>query len=100
MEYQKLKVSILSVLNAENKPTEPNKELTRLFPNVMRRVNTIKKELGYKRMSFIRQSTEAKIFVEVYKEIPNEKFALLIHDCILVTKEDVEPVKKSLEKLN
>ena len=40
-------------------------------------------------MSFIGQSTEAKIFVEVYKEIPNEKFALLIHDCILVIKEDI-----------
>ena len=97
LEYQKLKVSILSVLNAENKPTEPNKELTRLFPNVMQWVNNIKKESGYKRMSFIGQSTEAKIFVEVYKEIPNEKFALLIHDCILVIKEDVELVEKSLE---
>jgi hypothetical protein len=97
LEYQKLKVSILSVLNAENKPTEPNKELTRLFPNVMQWVNNIKKESGYKRMSFIGQSTEAKIFVKVYKEIPNEKFALLIHDCILVIKEDVELVEKSLE---
>lgn len=97
LEYQKLKVSILSVLNAENKPTEPNKELTRLFPNVMQWVNNIKKESGYKRMSFIGQSTEAKIFVKVYKEIPNEKFALLIHDCILVIKEDVELIKKSLE---
>lgn len=46
LEYQKLKVSILSVLNAENKPTEPNKELTRLFPNVMQWVNNIKKESG------------------------------------------------------
>ena len=48
-------------------------------------------------MSLIGQSTEAEIFVEVYKVIPKEKFALIIHDCILVEKEDVKLVKKSLE---
>ena len=63
----------------------------------MQWVNNIKKESGYKTMSLIGQSIEAKIFVEVYKEIPKEKFALIIHDCILVVKEDVELVKKSLE---
>ena len=91
-------MSILSALNAENKPTEPNKELRRLFPNVMKWVNGIKKEYGYKQMSFIGQSTEANIFVEVYKELPKEIFAIIIHDCILVTKEDVGRVKKYLEK--
>ena len=96
--YGELKVSILSALNAENKPTEPNKELRRLFPNVMKWVNGIKKEYGYKQMSFIGQSTEANIFVEVYKELPKEIFAIIIHDCILVTKEDVGLVKKHLEK--
>ena len=97
LKYDKLKKNILSALNAENKPTESNKELARLFPNVMQWVNNIKKESGYKTMSLIGQSIEAKIFVEVYKEIPKEKFALIIHDCILVVKEDVELVKKSLE---
>lgn len=92
-----LKKNILSALNAENKPTESNKELARLFPNVMGWVNSIKKESGYKRMSFIGQSTEAKIFVEVYRQLPYDKFALLIHDCILITQKDVELTKKLLE---
>lgn len=97
LSYEKLKKDILSALNAENKPTKPNKELRRLFPNVMIWVNNIKKEHGYKQMSHIGQRTEANIFVEVYKELPNEIFALLIHDCILVTEKDVVRVKKDLE---
>jgi len=97
MKYNDLKKNILSALNAENKPTESNKELARLFPNVMGWVNSIKKESGYKRMSFIGQSTEAKIFVEVYRQLPYDKFALLIHDCILITQKDVELTKKLLE---
>ena len=97
LSYEKLKKDILSALNAENKPTKPNKELRRLFPNVMIWVNSIKKEYGYKQMSHIGQRTEANIFVEVYKELPNEIFALLIHDCILVTEKDVVRVKKDLE---
>jgi hypothetical protein len=60
-------------------------------------INTIKKVDGYKKVSFIGQSQEANIFVEVYKKIPEEKFALLIHDCILVKKEDVLFVKQLLE---
>jgi len=95
--YEKLKKSILSAINAENKPTKPNKELSRLFPNVMIWVNAIKKESGYKEVSFLGQSAEANIFVEVYKEIPNEKFALIIHGCILTTKKDVLLVKNRLE---
>ncbi|WP_370095588.1 hypothetical protein [Winogradskyella sp.] len=97
LSYEKLKKDILSALNAENKPTKPNKELKRLFPNVMRWVNSIKRQYGYKQMSHIGQSTEANIFVEVYKELPNEIFALLIHDCILVTEKDVVRVKEDLE---
>ena len=65
LKYDKLKKNILSALYAENKPTESNKELARLFPNVMQWVNNIKKESGYKTMSLIGQSIEAKIFVEV-----------------------------------
>jgi len=98
LSYEKLKKSILSAINAENKPTTPpKKELSRLFPNVMMWVNAIKKKSGYKEVSFLGQSAEANIFVEVYKEIPDEKFALIIHDCILTTKKDVLLVKKLLE---
>jgi hypothetical protein len=60
-------------------------------------VNAIKKKSGYKEVSFLGQSAEADIFVEVYKKIPDDKFALIIHDCILTTKKDVLLVKKLLE---
>ena len=97
LSYEKLKKSILSAINAENKPTQPNKELSRLFPNVMMWVNAIKKNSGYKKVSFLGQSAEADIFVEVYKKIPNDKFALIIHDCILTTEKDILLVKNLLE---
>ena len=98
LSYEKLKKSILSAINAENKPTQSNEELSRLFPNVMMWVNAIKEKSGYKEVSFLGQSAEANIFVEVYKEIPDEKFALIIHDCILVIKEDVLFIKELLER--
>ncbi len=97
LSYEKLKKSILSSINAENKPTQSNEELSRLFPNVMMWVNAIKEKSGYKEVSFLGQSVEANIFVEVYKSIPDDKFALIIHDCILTTEKDVLLVKKLLE---
>ena len=97
ISYEKLKKSILSAINAENKPTQSNEELSRLFPNVMMWVNAIKEKSGYKEVSFLGQSAEANIFVEVYKKIPDEKFALIIHDCILTTEKDILLVKKLLE---
>ena len=60
-------------------------------------VNAIKKKSGYKEVSFLGQSAEANIFVEVYKKIPDDKFALIIHDCILTTEKDVLLVKNLLE---
>ncbi len=97
LEYKKLKQSILAVINAENKPTKQNKELSRLFPNVMLWVNAIKRKSGYKKVSFIGQKAETNIFVEVYKKIPEEKFALIIHDCILTVEADVLLVKTLLQ---
>ena len=97
LSYEKLKKSILTVINARYRPSEPNKELSRLFPNVMMWVNEIKESEGHEKVSHLGQRTEASIFVEVYKEIPDEKFALIIHDCILVIKEDVLFIKELLE---
>jgi hypothetical protein len=96
LEYKKLKESILTVINDENKPTKQNKELGRLFPNVFKWINSNKK-VNYKEVSFLGQSAEADIFVEVYKKIPDDKFALIIHDCILTTEKDILLVKKLLE---
>ena len=97
LSYEKLKKSILSAINAENKPTQSNEELIRLFPNVMMWVNAIKKKSGHKEVSFLGQSAEANIFVDVYKKIPDDKFALIIHDCILTTEKNILLVKKLLE---
>ncbi|CAI8417964.1 MAG: Uncharacterised protein [Polaribacter sejongensis] len=33
----------------------------------------------------------------MYKKIPNDKFALIIHDCILTTEKDILLVKNLLE---
>ena len=96
LEYKKLKESVLTVINDENKPTKQNKELSRLFPNVFKWINSIKK-VNFKEVSFLGQSAEADIFVEVYKSIPDDKFALIIHDCILTTEKDILLVKKLLE---
>ena len=41
-------------------------------------------------------SNEANIFVEVYKGLPGDIFALIIHDCILTTKENPTMVKELL----
>ena len=97
LEYKKLKQNVLAVINAEDKPTKQNEELSRLFPNVMAWINTIKKNAGYKEVSFIGQNAEANIFVEVYKNLPDKEFALIIHDCILTTKKNIETVKTLLE---
>ena len=43
------------------------------------------------------QSTEANIFIWAYKRIPDDKFALIIHDSILTTEKDVLLSKKLLE---
>jgi hypothetical protein len=70
----------------------------KLFPSVMSWLNEKKKKLGYKEISYLGQKAEANIFVEVYKNIPDEQFALIIHDCILTTKDYIEIVKSQLEK--
>jgi len=96
LKYDELKESVLTVINAENKPTKQNIELSKLFPNVFKWINKIKK-VDYKKVSYIGQRAEAQIFVESYKDIPDNKFALIIHDCILVTKQDLKLVRGLLE---
>ena len=43
LKYDELKESVLTVINAENKPTKQNIELSKLFPNVFKWINKIKK---------------------------------------------------------
>ncbi|WP_296636241.1 hypothetical protein [Polaribacter sp.] len=96
--YYNLKKEILTIINAKNYRNDGNKALIELFPNVFNWINNIKDKEDYKKVSHIGQSAEANIFVEVYKKIPKDKFALIIHDCILTTKRDVKLIKSLLEK--
>ena len=57
----------------------------------------LKRNRDTKKWVFLGQSAEANIFVEVYKSIPTEEFALIIHDCILTTKKNTKTVKNHLE---
>lgn len=98
LDYADLKMNILKTLNAKNYPSELNKEMKKLFPSFMKWINNIKKEKGNKHISFIGQSTEANIFVEMYKTLPKNMFALIIHDSILCTKENTDFVKSELIK--
>ena len=62
----------------------------------MKWVIDIKEKEGHKRVSNIGQSAEANIFVEVYKRLPDDIFSLIIHDCILTTKENTKLVRRLL----
>jgi hypothetical protein len=96
LSYTKLKKTILTTLNAENKNSLYNRELLNVFPFFMKWINNIKKVEGYKRVSAIGQTAEANIFVSVYQEIDLDVFALIIHDCILTTKEYTFEIKQLL----
>ncbi|MAJ38388.1 MAG: hypothetical protein CMC19_10885 [Flavobacteriaceae bacterium] len=96
LEYNKLKKSILTTINAKYKPTPLNKELKKLFPSFMDWLNSKKEKEGHKSVSHLGQSLEASIFVETYRQIPEDTFSLLIHDCVLTTKENTSFIKKLL----
>jgi hypothetical protein len=95
-EYAKLKKEILTSLNGKDSAAPCIVALKELFPNFMKWVTGIKKDKGHKYVSHIGQSAEAKIFVEVYKRIPEGIFSLIIHDCILTTEENTLLVRKLL----
>lgn len=98
LPYKDLKKSILTTLNAKKNNSIYNQELHRLFPFFMNWINDIKKNEGHKRVSSIGQTAEANIFVNVYKEIKLDVFALIIHDCILTTYENTNEIKHRLIK--
>ena len=96
LDYPVLKEKILKTINAKFVPSELNKELTGIFPHFMGYINDIKKSEGHSKVSHLHQQAESEIFVHVYMELPKERFALLIHDCILVLNEDTYAVKEKL----
>lgn len=96
MSYKNLKVSILKLINAKYNPGDGNKELERLFPGFMHWVNGIKQKKGHESVSHIHQKAESDIFIKVYEELPDEMFALPIHDCIISTKKNIKQIQRRL----
>ena len=96
MSYKNLKVSILKIINAKYNPGDGNKELERLFPGFMHWVNRMKQNQGHQSVSHIHQKAESDIFIKVYEELPDEMFALPIHDCIISIKENIKQIQERL----
>lgn len=97
-KYGELKEQILISLNYKHNDKPFVVALKKLFPHFMKWVIDIKEKEGHKRVSNIGQSAEANIFVEVYKRLPDDIFCLIIHDCILTTKENTKLVRRLLVK--
>lgn len=91
-----LKMKILKTLNAKKDNSRANKELMKIFPFLMKWINDIKENQGYKTISKIGMNTEANIFVKVFSMIKPEIFALIIHDCIITTKDNTNKIKEQL----
>ena len=96
MDYGRMKKSILTTLNAEHKATKLHKELVILFPDFMGWIDTIKKQGDYRKVSHLGQSAEANIFINVFKDLPEDMFSLIIHDCILTTEPKTKLVQDKL----
>ena len=96
MSYKNLKVSILKIINAKYNPGDGNKELERLFPGFMHWVNRMKQNQGHQSVSHIHQKAESDIFIKVYEELPDNMFALPIHDCIISTKKNIKQIQERL----
>ena len=95
MDYTKKK-NILTSLNSKINSSELSKEIEMIFPSFISWINTIKTSKGHEAVSHLGQSSEANIFVEVYKGLPDDIFSLIIHDCILTTKDNTPMVKTLL----
>ena len=96
LEYGKLKNQILKTINAKYVPSALNKDLENIFPHFIGFINKVKRVEGHKTVSHIHLKEESNIFVEVYMSLPKEYFAILIHDCILLTERHVQTAKDLL----
>jgi hypothetical protein len=96
LNYAKMKKNILTSLNSKINSSQLSKEIKTLFPSFISWINSIKASKGHEAVSHLGQSSEANIFVEVYNDLPDNIFSLIIHDCILTTKENTPMVKTLL----
>ena len=86
---------MLKALYEPNTNSQRNQALNKLFPSFMRWINKLKLR-DYRIASYIGQSLEAKIFVEVYKNLPDNIFALVIHDSIMCLEDQTLNIKQRL----
>ena len=93
--YANLKKEVLQALYEPNTNSQRNQALNKLFPSFVHWINKLKLK-DYRIASHIGQSLEAKIFVEVYKNLPDNIFALVIHDSILCLEDQTLNIKQKL----
>ena len=93
--YSNLKKEVLQALYEPNINSQRNESLNKLLPSFMQWINKLKNK-DYRIASHIGQSLEAKIFVEVYRNLPDDIFSLVIHDSILCLKDQTSNIKQKL----
>ena len=86
---------MLQALYEPNTNSNRNQALNKLFPSFMKWINKLKLK-DYRIASHIGQSLEAKIFVEVYRNLPDDIFSLVIHDSILCLEDQTLNIKQKL----
>jgi hypothetical protein len=86
---------VLQALYEPNTNSNRNQALNKLFPSFMKWINKLKLK-DYRIASHIGQSLEAKIFVEVYRNLPDDIFSLVIHDSILCLEDQTLNIKQKL----
>ena len=89
-------MEILKLINAKYNPGLGNRELLRIFPSFMNWINHIKKTKGNEKLSHIHQRSESDIFIDVYSKLPDEVFALPIHDCIISNEDNIRLIQERL----
>jgi len=95
-EYTQLKKEILTSLNGNNDKAPFVRALVDLFPEFMGWIKQIKDAKKHQAISKIGQKAEAKIFVKVFQQLPENIFSLIIHDCILTTENNTGLVRQLL----
>lgn len=96
------KQSMFELMFSSHKYRSPLKaKLRKLFPNVIKAVNTYKKENGSNQFAIMLQKFEASFFIDkLFNKINTKKrFVLTKHDSIIVAEKDLEETKKIAKKI-
>ena len=96
------KQAMFELMFSSHKYRSPLKaKLRKLFPNVIKAVNTYKKENGSNQFAIMLQKFEANFFIDnLFKKINTKnRFVLTKHDSIIVAEKDLENAKKIAKKI-